>query len=156
MSNTPNMDRIAEGIVTDIQSNPLLLYLATEMALMETRIKQLEEDGRQHRATIVSQRLELDQTNRDMIEMTNIAEERGLNAVAMEARVMQLQDVINTIELRMDTMQNAINAYLFEHTTAERDEMLYFIEQEGRMAGIDLSDIVDTEPEDMWDDLVDL
>ena len=150
------MDRIAEGIVTDIQSNPLLLYLATEMALMETRIKQLEDDGRQHRATIVAQRLELDETNRAMIEMTNIAEERGMENISLQARVEGLQSTIDMIDLRMDTMQNAINAYLFEHTSAERDEMLYFLEQEGRMAGINLSDIVDTDPEDMFIDLTDL
>ena len=153
MSNTPNMDRIAEGIVTDIQSNPLLMYLATEMALMETRIKQLEEDGRQHRATIVAQRLEMDQTNRQMIAMTNQYQECEADRLNQTVRLGRQEDVITLLQTRMDALQNAVNAYLYEHTTNERDEMLYFIEQEARMAGIDLTDIVDTEPDSMLDDL---
>ena len=153
MSNTPTMDRIAEGIVTDIQSNPLLMYLATEMALMETRIKQLEEDGRQHRATIVAQRLEMDETNRQMIAMTNQYQESEADRLNQTVRLGRQEDVITLLQTRMDALQNAVNAYLYEHTTDERDEMLYFIEQEARMAGIDLTDIVDTEPDSMLDDL---
>ena len=48
------------NMTEDMKSNPLFLYLATELALQDRRLKELENEGRLNRATILDQQLRLD------------------------------------------------------------------------------------------------
>ena len=113
---------------------------------MDARIKALEEDGRQHRATIVAQRLELDECYNRITENSNDMVAMVDKMTTMMNRLEAFRDREALMALKLETVENALDRYLYEQPFEQREDLFEAFRLEGQESGVSIESLIGTPP----------
>ena len=109
--NHPALQGLSNDARTDLTSNPLFLYLASEIAGQQARIDALEREAQLNRGTIVGLHEQLDNNARDMQlqrQTINDMSER------LQEEIGRMNALVNTVDHLMSNMTHEELTDFFE------------------------------------------